>query len=311
MKRLVPAACAVVPVLVVTAAGVFGTKGLSAAAENRARAAAMRHISASQKAARSELEKKEAEDLSSRTEKPAQSAPAGSAAESTPPVSSAVPDQSRETSAPSASGTKKAVQRAENGRLPVKNIQQLPEMKAGCEVTSAAIVLNYLGCDVTKTELARYLKTDRGFKTVNGKLYGPDPWAVFAGSPDDKYGCYAPVVTDMSNRYLRETKSNLTAVDISGAVPLELYACIDEGYPVIVWATTNMQEPSIGPEWYLNDTGEYYQWLLKEHCLVLIGYDDHNVVFSDPLDARGTVTYDRSLFELRYAQMYSQAVLVQ
>ena len=195
--------------------------------------------------------------------------------------------------------------------LPVKNIQQLPELKAGCEVTSAAIVLNYLGYNIGKTGLAGYLNTDHNFITRNGGLYGPDPWISFVGSPmTDRYGCYAPVIVNMANGYLRSVNSERKAVDLTGTAPSELYSYIDEGLPVIVWATVDMEKPSPGPEWNLNDTGESFQWLLGEHCLVLIGYTDGTAVFSDPLDERGTVTYDRSLFEKRYAQLYSQAVLI-
>lgn len=285
LKKLTTAACAVLPVAFVVAVAAFGVRGLTAAAEARARSAAMRHIAAPAQAAAPEPGEK-----TTQSEPPS---PSGSSPQSEP-----VPKDAPEE--PPLSGK----------TLQVKNIQQLPELKAGCEVTSAAIVLNYLGYDVKKTELVGYLNRDANFRTVNGKLYGPDPWTSFAGDPADKYGCYAPVITDMANRYLRAVKSDRTAVNISGAAPVELYSCIDSGFPVVVWATTFMEEPSVGPEWYLNDTGEYYQWILKEHSLVLTGYTENTVVFSDPLDERGTVTYDRALFELRYAQMYSQAVLI-
>lgn len=303
LKKLRMAAVAVFPVLFVAAFAFFGVKGLTAAAEKRARTAAMRHIATAERFFMPKLEEETVGSKPGLPGKPDASPKTGSGQLSSSPEPA--PSSSR-VPAPEKGSSKKS-----SGRmLPVKNILQLPELKAGCEVTSTAIVLNYFGCSVKKTELVDYLSMDGGFHTVNGKLYGPDPWKVFAGRPDDKYGCYAPVVTKMANRYLRDAKSGLTAVDISGAAPLELYSCIDSGFPVIVWATTFLQEPSVGPEWYLNDTGEYYQWILREHCLVLKGYTDQTVTFCDPLDERGTVTYDRSLFELRYSQMYSQAVLI-
>lgn len=301
MKKLRTAAIAVLPVLLVAAFAFFGVKGLTAAAEKRARTAAMRHITTAEKFSMPKLEEKTVRNESSVQSKPAVSGGAG-----TKDVSSTADSASSQKPA----APKNSPKKLSGKTLPVENILQMPELKAGCEVTSAAIVLNYFGCNVKKTELVDYLSMDNGFKTVNGQPYGPDPWKVFAGRPDDKYGCYAPVITDMANRYLLDAKSDLTAVDISGAAPLELYSCIDSGFPVVVWATTFLQEPSVGPEWYLNDTGEYYQWILREHCLVLKGYTEKTVTFCDPLDERGTVTYDRSLFELRYAQMYSQAVLI-
>ena len=196
--------------------------------------------------------------------------------------------------------------------LNVKNIQQKPELQSGCEVTAAAILLNYFGYDVTKTDLLSFLPNDDNFYEMDGKQYGPNPWKTFAGSPDtDRYGCYAPVIANTLNDYLLAVDGRHVAYNLTGLSADKLYKCIDAGLPVVVWVTIGMAEPSGGRTWYLIDTGESYQWILKEHCMVLIGYTQTQAVFSDPYDARGTVSYDRSLFEQRYKQLYSQAVALQ
>ena len=196
--------------------------------------------------------------------------------------------------------------------LPVQNIQQLPELPSGCEITSAAIALQYLGFDVGKTDLLSYFTIGGAPRTVEGRTFGPDPWSCFAGNPKSGgYGCFAPVVADAVNRYLEEAGSSRRAVNVSGTRVSELTEYIDEDLPVIVWATVSMREPYPGDGWYLDGSGEYFRWPAREHCLVLIGYSGDEAVFSDPLDEQGTVRYDLSLFETRYRQLYSQAVAVE
>lgn len=195
--------------------------------------------------------------------------------------------------------------------LPVSNIQQLPELKSGCEITSGAIVLKYFHFPVTKSSLLPYLSKSNDFRKINGKQYGPDPWKTFAGDPQQgSYGCYAPVLCDAINNYLLSAGSGRCAYDITGTSADDLYDLVDHGMPVIVWVTSSMTDPQPGPTWYLQDTGKPFQWLLKEHVMVLIGYRGSKAVFSDPEDPKGTVSYDRALFEQRYRQMHSQAVIV-
>ena len=196
--------------------------------------------------------------------------------------------------------------------LPVRNIQQLPEYPSGCEITSAAIVLNYLGYRVGKTELCRCFPIGGQPHMEGGILSGPDPWTVFAGNPKGSgYGCFAPVVAQAVNRYLSSHGSWRHAENLSGTSASALTASIDRNVPVIVWATVSMKEPYRGDAWYLKSTGEYFQWPAREHCLVLTGYSGNEAVFSDPLDEKGTVRYDFSLFETRYRQLFCQAVVIE
>lgn len=196
--------------------------------------------------------------------------------------------------------------------LPVNNIQQLPEQPSGCEITSAAMVLNYFGCGTSKTELAGYFPIGGLPRRAGGKMVGPDPWKVFAGSPTDSgYGCFAPVVTLAVNQYASSAGWWLKAINLSGTKASGLIPFIDAGIPVIVWATISMKEPYQGDGWFLEDTGEYFRWPAREHCLVLIGYSGSDVVLSDPLDPQGTVRCNFALFEKRYRQLSCQAVAVE
>ncbi len=217
------------------------------------------------------------------------------------PAAESVP----QSAAPAAAGGK---------TLRVQNLQQMPGLPAGCEITAAAIALNYLGYEVSKETLARYLPRGEGFSVSGGKRYGPDPWKAFAGSPEqDRYGCYAPVVAGAVNAFLASVgaQDNNRAADLTGAPVERLYGYIDRGLPVVVWVTSRMEAPEPGDGWYLKDTGGYFRWIKKEHAMVLIGYTAAQAVFSDPNDPRGTVAYDKALFAQRYGELYSQAVTVE
>lgn len=195
--------------------------------------------------------------------------------------------------------------------LPVENIQQLPELPAGCEVTSTAIVMNYEGIKVDKMVLATFLPKME-FPDKNGLW--ESPWNKFVGNPKlTYYGCYSPVIVETFNACLKKNKiENFEIVDISDSSMEELYGQIDDGHPVIVWATMFMKESYTGrSSWYLQD-GTKFNWRSNEHCLVLIGYDtDKNtVILSDPYDSKGTVEYDAELFESRYTELYKQALII-
>lgn len=194
--------------------------------------------------------------------------------------------------------------------LPVENIQQLPELPAGCEATATTIVMNYEGIKVDKMVLATYLPMMQ-YPDENGLW--ESPWNKFVGNPKlSYYGCYAPVIIETVESCLENNNiDSFEVVDISNSSMQELYTQIDDGHPVIVWATMFMKASKNGNSWYLQD-GSKYTWRANEHCLALIGYDtDKNtVILSDPYDSKGTVEYDADLFETRYTELYKQALII-
>lgn len=195
--------------------------------------------------------------------------------------------------------------------LPVENIQQLPELPAGCEVTATTIVMNYEGIKVDKMVLATYLPMMQ-YPDENGLW--ESPWNKFVGNPKlSYYGCYAPVIIETVESCLENNNiDSFEVVDISNSSMEELYAQIDDGHPVIVWATMFMKASYTGrSSWTIQD-GTTFNWRSNEHCLVLIGYDtDKNtVILSDPYDSKGTVEYDADLFETRYNELYNQALII-
>ena len=103
-------------------------------------------------------------------------------------------------------------------QLNVENILQNPELPNGCEITSAAIVLNYLGFDIDKVTLAE------NCLPMHIPYWEADPEVEFMGSPADElsFYCLPGVITTAVNTYLDEQGSTYSALDITGAEPARL-----------------------------------------------------------------------------------------
>ena len=71
-----------------------------------------------------------------------------------------------------------------------------------------------------------------------------------------------------------------------------------------------MRESYKGESWVIEGTNTTFQWITREHCLVLIGYTEDEVILSDPYDSRGTVRYSKELFEQRFKELGSQAIVL-
>ena len=189
--------------------------------------------------------------------------------------------------------------------LEVEYISQYPSLPNGCEITSLATVLKFLGFEVTKEELSeRFLP-----KAPVGEA---NFYEEFVGDPKDKdaYGCYAQAIVLAGNNYFKMMGSELRAFNYTGSSFQDMLKKVKEGKPVIVWASSNMnQDPGYTTEWIVN--GEYTIWKANMHCMVLIGYDTEKetVIVSDPMV--GIKEYDMKTFIKRYKQFYSQAIVVE
>ena len=187
-------------------------------------------------------------------------------------------------------------------RLNVSCIMQMPELPAGCEATSLTIVLNYLGFDADKCDVAGYLTC---VPVSSGSMY-----EAFVGSPfyDSGYGCYAPPLVECARKYALANDYSYNVTNVSYSSFDTLLSYVNNGNPIIIWATEQVMEPEVAYTWEYNGTTQ--EWLRPQHCLVLTGFDKANnlVYVADPM--MGNVSYPLDVFELRYTQMYSQAVLV-
>lgn len=182
-------------------------------------------------------------------------------------------------------------------------ICQYPELPTGCEITSLTMTLNYLGYPADRFELSDYYLKKGPVGTVNF-------YEAFEGDPRDgnSYGCYAPVIVNTANSYLSAVESSRCASNLTGASLWDLFAYVDAGTPVIVWATYDCNPGHYSVTWNVN--GQDLTWYTPEHCLVLIGYDDSTVSLANP--AYGDISvYDIDLFDTRYHELGCQAVVIQ
>ncbi len=192
--------------------------------------------------------------------------------------------------------------------IDVVSILQKPELPSGCEATALTMLLNYIGFDADKLTIADdYLPKGEYRRSDYNKVFVGNPRSILA------YGCTAGVIEETAEKYLREhdTENKWKVKNITGCSVETLYSAVDNGCPVIVWASIDMGE--IVPDfvtWTDEKTGEKISWYGGEHCLLLTGYDmDERLIYvNDPL--RGSVSYDMKIFEIRFKQMNYNAIII-
>lgn len=185
--------------------------------------------------------------------------------------------------------------------LDVENIMQEPELPTGCEITALTIVLNYLGYEVDKLTMAdEYLP--------QGEIGKTHPDEAFIGNPRSaySYGANAPVLIKAANAYFEDVSGKHKIYNVSTDNLDSLLEYINDGYPVIIWATIGMKASYPSTKWTIN--GEPFQWTAPFHCMVLIGYTEDTYIIADPL--QGIVEYDKDLVQKRYSEIGNQALVI-
>lgn len=194
------------------------------------------------------------------------------------------------------------VLKKEKTKIQIKPICQYPELPTGCEITSLTMLLNALGYDVDKCELSdKYLS--------KGAVGTVDFRKAFEGDPRDSnsYGCYAPVIVDAANKYLKDQGTSKRAYDLTGSDFSMLFKYVKKGYPVMVWCTFKLEQGHYSVTWKVN--GEELTWYTPEHCMVLFGCNSQRVKVADP--ATGEIKiFSKELFETRYNELNKQAVII-
>lgn len=193
------------------------------------------------------------------------------------------------------------------------------ELMAGCETYACTMLFHILGFDIDEFTFAEnYLDCHYVFEDEDGNKEGPDMYSAFAGTAYGGWGVYAPSMAKSMNLYLDDQKSDLNAYNYEN-VPLETlceeYTVND--IPVMIWATTDMQEPYVFDVWTVNyvdenaktKIGDTFEWYAHEHCLVLVGFDENEYYFCD--SAAGEVShFKKDLVAKRYEQLGTQCIVV-
>ena len=201
--------------------------------------------------------------------------------------------------------------------IDVEYIDQTAPYPTGCESVTTIMCLHYFNFSITVDDFIKdYL--DMGDMYFKGnKLFAPHPSDKFIGSPYDghSYGCYEPVITKALKKYIDDNNlseeyeiKNLTGVPMDTLI--EEY--IDKDIPVIFWATMDMRESISGNRWIIPETKEEFTWIGREHCLLLVGYNDeaNEYIFNDPWHNNGVKGYVKDTVEQRHKELLNMACAI-
>ena len=173
------------------------------------------------------------------------------------------------------------------------------------------MALQYYGEEISVEEfIDGYLpQGSTPYLDAEGVMRGSDPRYVFLGDPyaESGWGCYAPVIEEALQSYCGERYQVVQLDGISLERLCQDY--IDQGIPVLIWATAGMAPTQTGATWITHETGETFTWISPMHCLLLVGYDQTNYYFNDPLAGKA-YPYPKEETETAYAALSYQAVVV-
>lgn len=210
----------------------------------------------------------------------------------------------------------KAVIWGKDDRLPREHIiggvplvAQNPELPRGCEVTSLAMLLNYYGLGVSKTELAERVKKDETpfSQDKDGNITFGNPMNGFVGDMYDMsnpgLGVYHEPLFELLKEYI-----GTDALDISGTRFSDIYYFISKNKPVLV-ITTSVFKTVANDKFVIWNTAEGEIPVTNyEHAVVVKGYDSEYIYFNNPLDASGMQQAPIKEFVAAWEQMGMQAI---
>ncbi|MCR8642461.1 C39 family peptidase [Paenibacillus sp. N1-5-1-14] len=192
-------------------------------------------------------------------------------------------------------------------KLHVPLILQNPELYNGCEVTSLAMLLQSAGVDVDKLTLAQAIKKDPA-----PRVEGDDDQVLSWGNPDIGfvgsitgdhygYGVYHEPIVELAEQYLPDR-----IVDLTGSQWQRVEDYLNMGSPVWVIANSTFDELADDDfETWDTATGSI-RATMKEHSVLVIGYDEDFIYINDPLGIADQT--EKDAFVRAWHQMGSQAI---
>ena len=177
---------------------------------------------------------------------------------------------------------------------------QGPELPSGCESCAMTMALNYYGFGLKKTDFAdKWLIKNKDF------MIG------FNGSPYVEFGgcIYAPGLTNCANNFLISRGSARRAHNITGASLETLKMYVANGYPVVVYFTSDY-----GPSLFDGSSSVYngkrYLMSVNLHCIVLSGFNDANGTVKLTDSIWGIRRIPQADFDKTFDTMYRQAIVI-
>lgn len=196
-------------------------------------------------------------------------------------------------------------------KLEAPHVLQYPELPRGCEVTSLAMLLQYNGYEADKNKLAKEIKRDpTPYSVKNGKIYFGNPYDGFVG---DMYslttpglGVYHGPLVELAEKYVTDEHK---VVDLTGEDFEEILVSLNKKQPVLVIinATYNKLPDSAFQTWH-TPSGPV-DITMREHSVLITGYDKDYIYFNDPLDRQSKASIDG--FIEAWEQMGKQAITIE
>ena len=175
---------------------------------------------------------------------------------------------------------------------------QYPKYPNGCEAVALYILLKYYNVNVNIESVMDALPKGNPPYYNGDVLYGGDPNFEFLGDPASEagWGIYDQGLAITANKF-KDNIINGTGMDFN-----EIYNLITNNRPVIVWTSIDLKNSSIYKSWISDKTGEIINWKRYNHALVVIGYNESEIVVSDPIN--GQIRYfDKERFIYMYNYM--------
>jgi uncharacterized protein YvpB len=186
--------------------------------------------------------------------------------------------------------------------VPLITQMSAPNLYNGCEVTSLAMILNYSGYHVTKTDLANNIA--RVPLTYQNGLKG-NPNVGFVGNMEvgPGYAVYNGPIYNLARKYAGDEVVNLTNHPFT-----DLLARVDQGEPVWVITTSSFAPVSDFTTW--KTPQGTIRITFSEHSVVITGYDANYIYINNPYGQKNQ-RVNRSSFEKAWVQMGSQAIVIE
>lgn len=184
--------------------------------------------------------------------------------------------------------------------------KQYPELRAGCELTSLAMLLNYYGIEKSKMDLVPEMEKDETpirWAEDGTIAYWGNPNIGFVGDITGKskgFGIYHGPLLKLLQKYVP------SGIDLTGKPFDEIEQQVSDGFPVIVWTTVDFSVPE---RWVVWDTPiGPIRTTFAEHAVLLVGYDENNVYVNDPLSGKANYPIDKEQFIATWEAMGRQAI---
>lgn len=193
-------------------------------------------------------------------------------------------------------------------QIDVPAMSQYPEYVNGCEITSLAMLSNFLKLPYDRQQLIDILAKDATplqQDKDNSILVWGDPNLGFVGDITGNqmgYSVYHKPIADLLNKI-----SHGQALDLTGAEFSEVEKQVSLDHPVIIWSTSSFTPVDEWVEWKTED-GDTIHATFEEHAVLLIGYDEENVYINNPLNGEKAVKIAKLPFISSWEQLGKQAV---